>query len=39
MIGRIDDWLNSRPWFIRLLLYAEWVMVTNFITLVAAISV
>jgi len=29
MIGRVVDWFNSRRWFIRALLYAEWcVLVT-----------
>jgi len=24
MIGRLADWFNSRRWFIRYLIYAEW---------------
>ena len=39
MIGRLADWFNSRRWFIRLLLYVEWVILATFATLVIAISV
>ena len=27
MIERFADWFNNRRWFIRYLLYAEWVLV------------
>ena len=33
MIGRFADWFNSRRWFIRYLLYAEWCLL---VTLVSA---
>ena len=36
MIGRAADWFNNRRWFIRYLLYAEWVLVVTFVALVAA---
>jgi hypothetical protein len=36
MIGRFADWFNSRRWFIRYLLYAEWV---TLVTLAALLSV
>jgi hypothetical protein len=37
-IGRAADWFNSRRWFIRYLLYAEWCIVVTFISLVVAMS-
>jgi hypothetical protein len=39
VIGRFADWFNSRHWFIRYLLYAEWCLTVTFIALVTAISV
>jgi hypothetical protein len=30
MIGRFADGFNSRRWFIRYLLFAEWVLVVTF---------
>jgi hypothetical protein len=39
MIGRAHDWFNSRRWFIRVLLYAEWVILAPFVTLIIATSV
>jgi len=30
MVGRAHDWFNSRRWFIRVLLYAEWVILAIF---------
>jgi hypothetical protein len=39
MIGRFADWFNSRRWFIRYLLYAEWVILATFVALITAISV
>jgi len=38
MIGRFAEWFNSRRWFVRYLLYAEWVLVVTFVTLVVASS-
>ena len=38
MIGRAYDSFNSRRWFIRLLLYAEWVILATFVMLIIAIS-
>jgi hypothetical protein len=39
MIGRAADWFNSRRWFIRYLLYAEWVLVVTFVATLIARSV
>jgi len=39
MIGRFADWFNSRRWFIRALLYGEWVILATFVALITAISV
>jgi hypothetical protein len=39
MIGRFADWFNSRRWFIRYLLYAEWVIFVTLMALVAANSI
>jgi hypothetical protein len=39
MVGRFADWFNGRRWFIRVLLYAEWVLLATFAALVTAISV
>jgi len=39
MIGRAGDWFNSRRWFIRYLLYAEWVLQVTFVALLVGISV
>jgi len=39
VIGRAHDWFNSRRWFIRYLLYAEWVILVTFFTLLTAISI
>jgi hypothetical protein len=36
MIGHFADWFNSRRWFIRYLLFAEWVIL---VTLAAFLSV
>jgi hypothetical protein len=36
MLGRFADWFNSRRWFIRWLLYAEWYLLVTFASLVAA---
>jgi hypothetical protein len=36
MIGRAADWFNSRRWFIRYLLYAEWVILATFVALLVA---
>jgi len=38
MVGRADEWFNSRRWLIRYLLYAEWVILVTFAALVAAMS-
>ena len=38
MMGRFADWFNSRRWFIRYLLYAEWVLGVTFFAFVAARS-
>jgi hypothetical protein len=35
MVGRFADWFNSRLWFIRYLLFAEWVLVVALVSLVA----
>ena len=39
MIGWLADGFNSRRWFIRYLLYAEWVILATFVALITAISV
>jgi hypothetical protein len=39
LIGRAADWFNSRRWFIRYLLYAEWAILATFVALITAISV
>jgi hypothetical protein len=39
MIGHFADWFNSRRWFIRYLLNAEWVVLATFAALITAISV
>jgi len=39
VIGRFADWLNTRRWFIRVLLYAEFVIVAPLVTLIVATSV
>jgi hypothetical protein len=39
MIGRAADWFNSRRWFIRWLLYAEWCLLVTLAALLAAVSV
>jgi hypothetical protein len=39
MIGRAYDWFNGPRWFIRYLLYAEWVILATFVALVVASSV
>jgi len=36
VIGRAADWFNSRRWFIRFLLYAEWCLLVTLAALVAA---
>jgi hypothetical protein len=39
MIGRAADWFNSRRWFIRYLLYAEWCLLATLAALLIARSV
>jgi hypothetical protein len=39
MIGRAHECFNSRRWFIRYLLYAEFVILAPFVTLIIATSV
>jgi hypothetical protein len=39
MIGRAADWFNTRRWFIRYLIYAEWVLVVTFMALITATSI
>ena len=39
MIGPFADWFNSRRWFIRYLLYAEWCSLATFVSLLIATSV
>jgi hypothetical protein len=38
MIGRFADWFDSRRWFIRYLLYAEWVILVTLVALITARS-
>jgi hypothetical protein len=38
VIGRFADWFNSHRWFIRYLLYAEWVILVTFASLLIARS-
>jgi hypothetical protein len=38
VIGSFADWFNSRRWFIRYLLYAEWVILVTFVALIVAMS-
>jgi hypothetical protein len=38
MIGHFADRFNSRRWFIRYLLYAEWVLVVTLVALIATSS-
>jgi hypothetical protein len=38
MIGRFADWFNSRRWFIRYLLYAEWCLLVTLPALLVARS-
>jgi len=38
-IRRAHDWVNSRRWFIRCLVYAELAILARFITLIVAASV
>jgi hypothetical protein len=30
MIGRFADWINSRRWFVRWLLFAEYLLLASF---------
>jgi len=39
MIARAADWFNSRRWFIRYLLYAEWCLLVTFVALITAASI
>jgi hypothetical protein len=39
VIGRAANWFNSRRWFIRYLLNAEWVLVVTVIALITATSI
>jgi hypothetical protein len=39
VIGRAADWFYGRRWFIRYLLYAEWVLVVTLSALVIVRSV
>jgi hypothetical protein len=38
MIGRFADWFNSRRWFIRYLLYAEWCILVTLAALITAMA-
>jgi hypothetical protein len=38
MVAPFADWINSRRWFVRYLLYAEWCILVTFVALVIAMN-
>jgi hypothetical protein len=38
MIGRIADWINSRGWFVRWLMFAEYLLLVSFVLGIAILK-
>ena len=38
MIGRFADWINSRRWFVRRLMFAEWYLLVGFVLSIAILK-